>query len=150
MCGGKGTHTHTEGMVGGGFTDRLANNVISIYQRAHIHIPPAQNIRANSCRVDREAAVRSQSDVMLMNRHSLTLLADIKGEFSTLLEVHQGLGSLSSCFHALSVKYHLFLNGGAGTSPSSHSESITDTPACAYTLILSLDALFVLARCGRT
>lgn len=64
---------------------------------------------------------------------------------STLLEVNQGFASLigclfSSCFHALSVKYHSFLNGGSGVCPSSYWESITDTSEFTSTLTLVLEA----------
>lgn len=62
-----------------------------------------------------------------------------------LLEVHQGFASLigclfSACFYASSVKYHLFLNGGAGVYASSHWESNTDTSQFTYTLTLTLGA----------
>lgn len=65
------------------------------------------------------------------------------GGGSTLLEVHQGFASLidclfSSCFLALSVKYHFCLNGGARVYPSSYWESITGRSEFTYTLTLTL------------
>lgn len=67
MCGAE---THSEGK-GGGVLEIGYLIILYLYMNEHIHTLHQQRTSANSCRVDKKAAVtrKNQNDVTLMDRH---------------------------------------------------------------------------------